>query len=390
MDHNWHSYRDPNFHDRFFRHDTVRRRISELRHEGSVNVREIALSAEGRQIYCLSTGSGPVRVLVWSQMHGDEPTGTMAIFDLLRFLTSTERRDTERELLLKQCTFYFVPMLNPDGAERYQRRNAQGIDLNRDFLARQTPEVSALLALHAELQPHFGFNLHDQDTLWSVTGTKMPASISLLAPPVDAQLSVPPNRLLAIAIVAGLYDMLQKLIPGQIGRWSDEYEPRAVGETFQQLGTATVLIEAGGYAGDPEKQEVRKLNYLALLHAFHLIATDLPGGDLTSQYLSIPLNNKHLFHLLVRGCCIETSAGMICADVGLNHTEVVDELGRRVKVYQVEDLGDLSTWNAYEIIDAEGGVPGGQLRPGDLANFSVETGKGGVLSFENGHRKMSV
>ena len=36
--------------------------------------------------------------------------------------------------ILSALTLYVVPMLNPDGAERYQRRNAQNIDLNRDAL----------------------------------------------------------------------------------------------------------------------------------------------------------------------------------------------------------------------------------------------------------------
>ena len=42
--------------------------------------------------------------------------------------------------ILSSLTLYVVPMLNPDGAERFQRRNAQSIDINRDALRLQTPE----------------------------------------------------------------------------------------------------------------------------------------------------------------------------------------------------------------------------------------------------------
>jgi hypothetical protein len=43
----------------------------------------IGLSAEGRPLYAVRFGSGPQRVLAWSQMHGDEPTHTLALADLL-------------------------------------------------------------------------------------------------------------------------------------------------------------------------------------------------------------------------------------------------------------------------------------------------------------------
>jgi murein tripeptide amidase MpaA len=34
--------------------------------------------------------------------------------------------------LLSTLTLHALPCSNPDGAERFQRRNAQGIDINRD------------------------------------------------------------------------------------------------------------------------------------------------------------------------------------------------------------------------------------------------------------------
>ena len=55
--------------------------------------------------------------------------------------------------ILSTLTLHVVPMLNPDGAERFQRRNAQSIDINRDALRLQTPEGRALKALRDRLQP---------------------------------------------------------------------------------------------------------------------------------------------------------------------------------------------------------------------------------------------
>jgi len=48
-------------------------------------------------------------------MHGDEPTATAAIFDLLKFFSADDEFNKIRELLLNKLTFHFIPMLNPDG-----------------------------------------------------------------------------------------------------------------------------------------------------------------------------------------------------------------------------------------------------------------------------------
>src|SRR5690606_1857738 len=43
-------------------------------------------SVEGRAIHHLTLGHGPLGVLLWSQMHGDEPTATSALIDLCQWL----------------------------------------------------------------------------------------------------------------------------------------------------------------------------------------------------------------------------------------------------------------------------------------------------------------
>ncbi|GAH27551.1 unnamed protein product, partial [marine sediment metagenome] len=58
---------------------------------------------------------------------------------------------------------------------------------------------------------------------------------------------------------------IQKYAPGQVGRYNDDFEPRAFGDNIQKWGTSTILIESGGFQNDTEKQEIRKLNYVSIL-----------------------------------------------------------------------------------------------------------------------------
>lgn len=74
--------------------------------------------------------------MLWSQMHGNESTATMALFDLFNFLEGKgDQYDTFRQLLNSQLRLKFIPMLNPDGADVFKRRNALDIDLNRDAIS---------------------------------------------------------------------------------------------------------------------------------------------------------------------------------------------------------------------------------------------------------------
>src|SRR5204862_544126 len=132
------------------------------KHRGRLRLEEIGASVEGRAIHLLTVGDGPRRVLLWSQMHGDEPSATPALLDLADYLLS-RKDDAAARRLLAGATLLMIPMLNPDGAERYERRNAQGIDINRDALNLATPEGRLLKAIRDRHQPELGFNLHDQN-----------------------------------------------------------------------------------------------------------------------------------------------------------------------------------------------------------------------------------
>jgi len=150
----------------------------------ALRVTDVGRSIQNRPIRAVTFGSGPTKVLLWSQMHGDESTATMALADILSFFADPAR-DPLRERLARALTVVMVPMLNPDGAELFQRENAAGIDINRDARRLSSPEARALKALRDSLRPEFGFNLHDQNarTLTGARGRQV--AIAVLAPASD-------------------------------------------------------------------------------------------------------------------------------------------------------------------------------------------------------------
>ena len=168
-------YQEKSLNIRRFKHADIQPLIEELKREPGFGVKKLGKSIEGRSISMISLGTGKTTVLLWSQMHGDESTATMAIFDLLNYFISNKG-------LLDKINLHFIPMLNPDGAEQFTRRNAIGIDINRDAMRLQSPESRILKAARDSLKADFGFNLHDQSKYYNAENTEKPATISLLAP----------------------------------------------------------------------------------------------------------------------------------------------------------------------------------------------------------------
>ena len=154
---------------------------------GGLSRDEIGRSAEGRPLYAIRFGHGPVRVLLFSQMHGDEPSHTMGLADLFSYF-AREPDDERVRLIAEGLTVVAVPMLNPDGAERFVRTNAQGMDINRDARAWATPELRALRDLHEQLRPDFVLNLHDQDVHKRVGKSDRMTALALLATPGNPEM----------------------------------------------------------------------------------------------------------------------------------------------------------------------------------------------------------
>lgn len=305
---------------RHIRHEQVAALVNKL--PAPFSVTTLGQSVENRAIYGIRAGSGATRVLLWSQMHGDESTATRTLFDLFRFLSASDEYDETRRFLLAQLSLLFIPMLNPDGAEHFRRENAWGIDINRDARQLATPEGAILHRQTIAFQPYFSFNLHDQESYYSAGRSPVPATIAFLAPPPDPQESLTDNRRRAMQLIVSLHRELQQVIPGGVAKWSDDYEPRAFGEWSQAQNSATILIESGGYYNDPERNFVRRLHFGVLLEALRMIASKSYVAEPVEPYFAIPYNRENgLFDTLRRKQTLTANGVSYTTDVGLRKGE---------------------------------------------------------------------
>jgi len=347
-------YKEPSLNKRRIKHHELLPLLVKYADNKAFTVKKVGESIEGRALNLISIGSGKTTVLLWSQMHGNEPTATQSIFDILNFLASDDFQEEKKEIL-ESLTIHFLPMLNPDGAERFQRRNLLGVDINRDAVRLQSPESITLKNVRDSLNADFGFNLHDQSSYYNAERTEKPATISYLAPAFNYEKSISEKRGNAMKIIVFMNNIIQKYAPGQVGRYNDDFEPRAFGDNIQKWGTSTILIESGGYANDVEKQEIRKLNYVSILSAIYTIAKENYKNIPIEEYEKIPENDRKLFDLKIVNATYTLMEKEYVLDLGVNRLEV-DKEGNNDFWYssRIIDQGDLSTYYGYETFDASG------------------------------------
>ena len=288
------AYKELSIQNRYVTNDMLQKCFAAL---SSSSIQEIGQSVLKVPIRSFKLGDGGKRILMWSQMHGNESTTTKAVWDMANFLGSD---DALAKTILGNCTILVVPILNPDGAEAYTRVNANQVDLNRDAKQRTQPESIALRKLFEEFKPDYCFNLHGQRTLFSAGRVEKPATLSFLSPSSNAEREIMPNRATAMKLIAAMDAMLQKYIPGQVGRYDDGFNENCVGDSFQMMGVPTVLFEAGHYPKDYERERTREYTFLALIEALKAIANDVIDQYDTGDYFNIPANEKLFYDVLVK------------------------------------------------------------------------------------------
>jgi len=150
--------------------------------DAGLHVSSFGMTNEGRELPLLVWGApsadaeairatGKTRVLVFANIHAGEVAGKEAALMVARDIVQGMREDWTDSLVV-----LIAPIYNADGNERVefnnrprqlgpvdgmgQRPNAQGLDLNRDFMKLRAPESRGLVGLMRDADPHVVVDLH--------------------------------------------------------------------------------------------------------------------------------------------------------------------------------------------------------------------------------------
>ncbi len=139
-----------------------------------VDLQSAGKTVQGREMWYVRltskssvTPSKP-KVLYISSMHGDEVTGKEMMVYLIRDLLAKYGNDAATTALLDHSEVFIMPSMNPDGTQKSQRFNANGVDLNRDFPelnespfgGNQAIETRNIMELHRENHFLVALNFH--------------------------------------------------------------------------------------------------------------------------------------------------------------------------------------------------------------------------------------
>lgn len=344
----FHDNKEESLFGRYITLEKIEPVLTRLNNNNNLDV--IGKSVLGKNIYSYAIGTGKIKILLWSQMHGNESTTTKALFDLLNFLNNGSELATD---LLNHFTFLAIPMLNPDGAERYTRINANEVDLNRDFQDLTQPESNMLRKLYNDFKPDFCYNLHDQRTIFAAGETNNPATVSFLAPSYNEARDVNEVREKAMDVIVAMNNTLQEFIPNQVGRFDDAFNLNCVGDTFKYLGTPTILFEAGHFKEDYQREMTRKFIFIALVSGLEFIYENDIVRNEKIEYFNIPQNKAIFYDLIYKNIKIYYDNKQIITNFAIQFTEVLNQ-GEIKFVATLVEIGELNHNFGHYEYDANG------------------------------------
>jgi hypothetical protein len=340
-------YKEQSIQGRYITLENIEPLLQQLNSNNQVSV--IGKSVLEKPIYKYQIGAGETRIFLWSQMHGNESTTTKALFDFLNLINSDSELANQ---LLSTFTFCCIPILNPDGATLYTRENANKIDLNRDSQNLTQPESRVLRETFESFKPHYCFNLHDQRTIFGVGSTGKPATLSFLAPSYNEEREINESRLKAINLIAGINDVLQQYIPGQVGRFDDSFNINCIGDTFQYLGIPTVLFEAGYFPNDYQREETRKYVFMALVSSFTILSENDIVSNGINKYLNISQNKVVFYDLMYKNIRINYDGIEKITNFAAQYKEELVDGQICFNAY-ISQIGDLENHFGHIEYDAE-------------------------------------
>lgn len=134
--------------------------LHQLAEKDFISIESMGKTIENRELWLLNIKpknqiENPLKVFLFAQQHGNEPAGKDALIWLAKYLAENN------SLKNKNIDLWLMPMVNPNGAEINQRKNAAGADLNRDHLLLSQSETQLLYKAFHKIKPNITIDCHE-------------------------------------------------------------------------------------------------------------------------------------------------------------------------------------------------------------------------------------
>lgn len=254
----------------------------------------IGRSVQGLPIKMYQVGEGKLQILIFSQIHGDEPTATRGLLAFLHNLLTTGGH------LLTKVRLNVIAQVNVDGATAYLRQNAAGVDLNRDFKDLTQVETRALVAAIDQVQPDYCLALHDQRTCHAAGLGGRASNLAFLVPSADLAGSTTDLRQHLMRLVVAMSLDLKKQGDCQLSRFDDRYMAGGAGEYCLGVNRPYILIEAGFAPRDYLRRYPASLVSAALMSVCNILTGSSFQSLNFKDYFGIPVNSPEFVDLLIK------------------------------------------------------------------------------------------
>jgi hypothetical protein len=153
-----------------------------------------------------------------------------------------------------------------------------------------------------------------------------------------------------MSVIAAMNSMLQQVIPNHVGRYTDKFYPTATGDNFQKLGHNTILIEAGHFPDDYNREKTRKYNFLALLEGINYISIEDDFSDYT-PYFEIPNNDSRFLDIIYENVLVNCEGLEEITSIGVLFKYKILK-NNTLEVYEdVQKIGKLENYLAHSTIN---------------------------------------
>lgn len=155
-------------------YDDAIRRVRKVSDSRYVRLLHFGTSEKGRLIpaFVIADFKGDpkdkARIFICSGQHGDEINPIDAV------LTFAERISSDNDpVLLSKCIYIVVPIVNPDGFSVGRRSSANGVDINRDWSEKTSPEARYVNRIIRYWKPHILLDMHEWREQTSLPGNSI-------------------------------------------------------------------------------------------------------------------------------------------------------------------------------------------------------------------------